>query len=74
MYLFILLHGVLVVVLAVAMWGLSSQIRDGTSVSCIAGGFLTTGPPGKSQRQCSLAQDFYFFNLNLFILIRAQVF
>ena len=49
MHLFILLHGVLVVVLAVAMWGLSSQIRDGNSVSCIAGGFLTTGPPGKSQ-------------------------
>ena len=48
----------LVVALAGAMWGLSSQIRDGTSVSCIAGGFLTTGPPGKSQSQCSLAQVF----------------
>ena len=48
--------GVLVVVLAVAMWGLNSQIRDRTSVSYIAGGFLTTGPPGNSQSQCSLAQ------------------
>ena len=44
--------------LAGAMWGLSFRIRDGTSVSCIAGGFLTTEPPGKSQSQCSLAQVF----------------
>ena len=28
------------------LWG-SSQLRDQTRVSCIAGGFLTTEPPGK---------------------------
>ena len=30
------------------MWGLNSLTRNGTHVPSLEGGFLTTGPPGKS--------------------------
>ena len=39
-----------------------SQIRDSTHVLCIPGGFLTTGPPGKSRTWTLILQHRQKFN------------
>ena len=46
----------------------SSQPRDRTQVSCIAGGFCTTGPLGKPRFFVYIPKSFFFFNVKIFSL------